>query len=98
MRIVFAKDSLARICTDQAYKMGLPFTVIKSARKTLIKLESAEFEGDLFSLGGLDYKILKGDDHDTRQVRINDQYRIWFTVSGEGSSAVATITFIGDPH
>lgn len=98
MRIVFAKDSLARILTDQAHKMGLPFTVIKGAKKTLIKLESAEFESDLHNLGGLDYKILKGDTHDTRQVRINDQYRIWFTVSGEGSSAVATITFIGDPH
>jgi proteic killer suppression protein len=98
MRIVFEKDSLARIFTDQAHKMGLPFAVIKGARKTLIKLDSADFESDLFNLGGLDYKILKGDKHDTRQVRINDQYRIWFTVSGEGSSAVATITFIGDPH
>ena len=52
MRIVFAKDSLARICTDQAHKMGLPFTIIKGARKTLIKLESAEFESDLYNLGG----------------------------------------------
>ena len=95
---MFAKDSLARICTDQAHKMGLPFIIIKAARKTLIKLESAEFESDLYNLGGLDYKILKGDNHDIRQVRINDQYRIRFTVFGEGSSAVATITFIGDPH
>lgn len=78
--------------------MGLPFAVIKGARKTLIKLDSADFESDLYNLGGLDYKILKGDIHDTRQVRINDQYRIRFTVSGEGSSAIATITFIGDPH
>jgi proteic killer suppression protein len=66
MRIVFAKDSLARILTDQAHKMGLPFTVIKGARKTLIKLESAELE-EISNLGGLDYKILKGDIHDTRQ-------------------------------
>lgn len=73
MRIVFAKDSLARIFTDQAHKMGLPFAAIKGARKTLIKLDSADFERDLFNLGGLDCKILKGDNHDTRQIRINDQ-------------------------
>mgnify|MGYP003627638354 CR=1 FL=1 len=98
MKVEFAKDDLARICTDHAYKMGLPIAVIKAARKTLLKLEAATYERDLFEIGGLDYKIRKGGNNDTRQVRVNDQYRIFFTVSGEGDSAVATITFIGDPH
>lgn len=78
--------------------MGLPVAVIKAARKTLLKLEAATYESDLFNIGGLDYKIRRGDGDETRQVRVNKQYRIFFTVSGEGASAVATITFIGDPH
>lgn len=78
--------------------MGLPVAVIKAARKTLLKLEAATYESDLFNIGGLDYKIRRGGGDETRQVRVNKQYRIFFMVSGEGASAVATITFIGDPH
>ena len=98
MEVRFANDDLARICTEEAHKMGLPFAVIKAARKTLLKLEAATYESDLFKIGSLRYKRLKGEKNGTRQVRVNDQYRIWFTVSGEDASAVATITFIGDPH
>ncbi|QIE54775.1 hypothetical protein G5B40_20285 [Pikeienuella piscinae] len=98
MEVKFANDDLARICTDDAHKIGLPVAVIKAARKTLLKLEAATFESDLFNLGGLDYKIRKGAENGTRQVRVNRQYRIFFTVSGEGAGAVATVTFIGDPH
>ncbi len=98
MEVKFANDDLARICTDEAHKMRLPVTVIKAARKTLLKLEAATYESDLFNIGGLDYKIRRGSDNETRQVRVNKQYRIFFTVTGEGANAVATITFIGDPH
>ncbi len=98
MKVEFENDDLARICTDQAHKMGLPFSVIKAARRTLLKIEAATYERDLFKIGGLDYKKRKGANNDTRQVRINGQYRIFFTVSGEGTGAIATITFIGDPH
>ena len=98
MEVRFANDDLARICTDDARKMGLPVAVIKAARKTLLKLEAATYETDLFNIGGLDYKIRRGGDNETRQVRVNRQYRIFFTVSGQGASTVATVTFIGDPH
>ena len=98
MEVKFANDDLARICTDEAHEMGLPVAVIKAARRTLLKLEAATYESDLFNVGGLDYKIRRGGDNETRQVRVNRQYRIFFTVSGDGTSAVATVTFIGDPH
>jgi plasmid maintenance system killer protein len=98
MKVEFANDDLARICTKEAHRMGLPFAVIQAGRRTLLKLEAATYERDLTKIGGLDYKIRKGDENGTRSVRINDQYRIFFTVEGNGSSAIATITFIGDPH
>lgn len=98
MRVEFANDDLARICTDDAHKMGLPFVVIKSARKKLIQLEAARDERDLINIRGLDYKKRKGTSDETRSIRINDQYRIFFTLSDTGSITVATVTFIGDPH
>lgn len=98
MKVEFASDDLARICTEQAHKTGLPFVIIKAARKTLLKLEAATFEHDLTKIGGLDYKIRKGASSETRSIRINGQYRIFFTIAGEGVNAVATVTFIGDPH
>lgn len=98
MEVKFANDALARICTNEAHKLGLPFAVIKAAQRTLLKLEAATCESDLFEIRSLRYKKRKGDPDDTRQVRVNDQYRIFFTLDGEGECAVATITFIGDPH
>lgn len=98
MKVEFANDDLARICTDQAHKTGLPFVVIKGARNTLLKLEAATYERDLTRIGGLDYKIRKGGNNETRSIRVNGQYRIFFTVAGDGAGAVATVIFIGDPH
>lgn len=98
MKVEFANDDLARICTDQAHRMGLPFVVIKSARNKLIQLEAAADERDLIKIRGLDYKTRKGGSNETKSIRVNDQYRIFFTLSSTGSTTVATITFIGDPH
>ncbi len=55
MKVEFANDALARICTDQAHKMGLPFVVIKSARNKLVQLEAANDERDLIKIRGLDH-------------------------------------------
>jgi proteic killer suppression protein len=97
MRIEFADDDLARICTNEAHKLGLPIAVIKAARRRLIQLEAARDERDLRNLKGLHYKKLKGDRAGMRSIRINDQYRIEFTVS-EDVPPVLTITTIGDTH
>lgn len=98
MKIEFENHALERILTDQAYKMSLPFEVIKGARNRLIQIEASTSESDLRGHRGLRYKILKGDKNETRSIRINDKYRIFFTIAGEGANAIATVTFIGDPH
>lgn len=98
MRIEFADERLARICTDEAHKLGLPFAVIKAARRRLIQLEAAIDERDLSNLKGLDYKKLAGDLEGLRQIKVNDQYRIRFTLDNGERPPVVTINFIGDPH
>lgn len=98
MRIEFADKGLARICTDEAHKLGLPIAVIKAARNRIVQMEAASDERDLRNLKSLNYKKLQGDREGQRQIRINDQYRIVFTISTDPNPPVITITEIGDTH
>lgn len=98
MRIEFADDALSRICTDEAHKLGLPFAVIKAARRKLIQLEAALDERDLRNLKSLNYKKLNGDREGQRSIRVNDQYRIVFTLSDGERPPVICVLEIGDTH
>jgi proteic killer suppression protein len=98
MRVEFADDDVARICTDEAHRMGLPFAVIKAARRKLIQMEAARDERDMRNLKGLNYKKLHGPREGQRSIRVNDQYRIVFTMSDGEDSPVLTIIEIGDTH
>jgi toxin HigB-1 len=98
MKVEFADDDLAQICTDQAYRLGLPVAVIRMARFRLIQLEAARDERDLRNLKGLRYKKGKGGRDGTRSIRINDQYRIVFTLSEEDRPPIIRVIEIGDTH
>jgi proteic killer suppression protein len=98
MKVEFADDDLAQICTDQAFRLGLPVSVIRSARMRLIQLEAARDERDLRNLKGLHYKKGKGDRAGERSVRINDQYRIVFVLIDDEIPPIIRITNIGDTH
>lgn len=98
MKIEFSDKSLARIGTEEAHKMGLPFAVIRAARNRIIQLEAATDERDLRNLKSLNYKKLNGDKEGLRQVRINDQYRIVFSLSEDERPPVIRIVEIGDTH
>lgn len=98
MKIEFADEDLARICTDQAFKMGLPVAVIRSARNKLIQMQAARDERDLRNLKSLHYKKGKGGRENTRSIRINDQYRIVFTLLEDQNPPVIRIIEIGDTH
>ncbi len=98
MKVEFANAALARICTDDAHKMGLPVAVIVAARRRLVQIEAAHDERDLRNLKSLNYKKRKGGNDETRSIRVNDQYRIFFTITEAGTINVVTITDIGDPH
>jgi proteic killer suppression protein len=97
MRIEFADDGLARIRTDDAHRMGLPFAVIKAARRRLVQIEAAVDERDLRNWKSLNYKKLQGDREGQRSIRVNDQYRIVFTIR-DGESPMVTIIEIDDTH
>jgi len=98
MRIEFADADLCRICTDEAYKLGLPVAVIQAARRRLVQLEAASDERDLRNLKSLNYKKLHGDKDGKHTVRVNDQYRILFTLHEAEQTPVINIIAICDTH
>ena len=97
MKIGFADKRLALIRTDRAHELGLPFAVIKGVREKLTFLAEAPDEKTIRNWKSLNYKKREGTD-DQRQIRINDQYRIIFTIDNETVPPVITILEIGDPH
>jgi proteic killer suppression protein len=98
MKIEFGDKRLALIRTDRAHELGLPFAVIKACRKRLEFMEAAPDERSLRNWASLQYKKLEGEKDGTRQIRINDQYRITFTINNDATPPIITILEIGDPH
>jgi len=97
MKIVFADKQLALIHTERAHELGLPFAVIKGAREKLNFMAQAPDERTLRNWKSLYYKRLEGA-HNKHQIRINNQYRIIFTIDNNCIPPVITILEIGDPH
>jgi proteic killer suppression protein len=97
MRVEFADEHLGRICGDEAHKLGLPFAVIVAARRKLLQLDAASDERDFRNWKSLNFKKLKGPG-ERRSIRINDQYRIVFTISTDRGTSVVTVLEIGDTH
>jgi proteic killer suppression protein len=98
MKIEFHDERLALIRTDRAHELGLPFGVIKSCREKLLLIEAAPDERTLRNWKSLNYKKLEGVKDDRRQIRINQQYRIVFTITNSTLPPVVTILEIGDTH
>jgi proteic killer suppression protein len=98
MLVVFADPSLARIETEEAAKTKLPVAVIRSVRRKLTVLRAAPDERTLRNWKSLHYEKLKGDLAGLRSIRLNDQFRMVFTLNEEANPPTVTITAIEDYH
>jgi proteic killer suppression protein len=97
MEIVFADPKLALIEGDEAGQTKLPVAVIKSARRKLMVLRAAVDDRSLRNWKSLHYEKLKGDQDGRRSIRLNDQFRMVFTLS-QSEPVTATILAIEDYH
>ncbi|MDR1918131.1 MAG: type II toxin-antitoxin system RelE/ParE family toxin [Tannerellaceae bacterium] len=94
MDIVFEKEYLRELyetgkTTGKKYRFQPQ--VAEKYRKTVDLLESATSIEDLFFINSLHYEVLKGDKKGISSVRVNNQYRIEFTVSKEESETIITV-------
>ncbi|HHV84367.1 MAG TPA: addiction module killer protein [Petrimonas sp.] len=65
--------------------------VVNKYRKTIDLLESVSQIEDLYKFHSLNYKVLEGDKKGISSVRVNNQYRIEFTVTQVISETVVAI-------
>jgi proteic killer suppression protein len=98
MRIVFAHATLALIETDEAGATQLPVPVIKSARRKLTVLRAAIDDRSLRNWKSLRYEKLKGNREGQRSIRINNQYRMVFSLDEDADPPTITILSIEDYH
>jgi toxin HigB-1 len=96
MRIVFAHATLALIETDEAGATQLPVPVIKSARRKLTVLRAVIDDRSLRNWKSLRYENLKGNREGQRSIRINNQYRMVFSLDEEADPPTITILSIED--
>ena len=96
MRVTFANKRLSLMRTKEAHELGLPLAVVKSCRDKINFIENASTELSLSNYKSLGYKKLGGSE--TRQIKLNDQYRMHFELDNTTSPPTVLVTFIGDPH
>ena len=82
MIITFDKDYLRELYETGKGDKKLRFQheIIKRYKKGIDYLKSANKVEDLFLVSSLHYEVLKGDKAGISSIRVNDQYRIEFTV------------------
>ncbi len=97
MEIEFRDTSLALVETDRAAETRLPIAVIKALRRKLHVIRQAPDERTLRNWKSLHYEKLKGR-REERSIRINDQWRLVFTIDTESKPNRVTILQVEDYH
>ena len=98
MDVEFADDLLALIETDQAGQTRFSVAIIKSTRRKLALIRATEDERTLRNWKSLHYEKLKGARDGQRSVRLNDQFRLVFTLDDQSRPQKVTILSIEDYH
>ena len=93
MIVAFDKDYLRELYetgrTDKKHRFQPD--IVKRYISRINTLKNKESIEALYNMKSLHYEVLKGDKAGISSIRVNDQYRIEFTVSEEGADTVARI-------
>lgn len=77
MEIEFADKKIALVETEDAPKTRLPISVIESMRNKLRFLRNVPDQRSLRNWRSLHYERMEGEE---RSIRLNDQFRLIFTI------------------
>lgn len=97
MEIIFRDPRLALIETDRATESGCSVAVIKSVRRKLVFVRAAPDERALRNWKSLHYEKLEGRGEE-RSIRLNDQWRLVFTINTECRPNKITVLGVEDYH
>ncbi len=94
MIVIFDKDYLEELYskgkTDDKRHRFQP-DIVKRYKKRIDILKRALNIEELFTIHSLNYEVLKGDKAGISSIRVNNQYRIEFTVSNQDSETIVYI-------
>jgi proteic killer suppression protein len=93
MDVEFQDKKLALVESDDAAETRLPFAVINSLRRKLVIIRAAPDDRTLRNWKSLHYEKMEGEE---RSIRLNDQYRLIFTISTQGTSSKMTVLKVWD--
>jgi proteic killer suppression protein len=97
MQIIFRDERVALIETANAGASGYSIAIIKSARRKLAFIRAAPDERTLRNWRSLHYEQLKGRGEE-RSIRLNDQWRLIFTIDTECQPNKVMVMGIEDYH
>ncbi len=98
MDVYFSDPKLAAIETEDAAQTKLPVPVIKSARRKLTVIRAATDERTLREWKSLHYEKLQGEMEGYRSIRVNDKYRMVFSIDTTTQPNAVTIISVEDYH
>lgn len=98
MDVEFQDKRLALIETDDAAKTKLPISVINSFRNKLVVVRAAPDERTLRNWKSLHYEKLAGEREGQRSIRLNQQWRLVFTLDTESTPPKITVLAVEDYH
>ena len=98
MDVEIGDAKLALIETDRAAQTKLPVSVIKSARRKLTVIRAAPDERTLRNWKSLHYEKLSGDREGQRSIRLNEQWRMIFTLDSNHQPPKVNVLEITDYH
>ena len=98
MDVGFADEALALIETKRAGETRLPVAIIKSARRKLTVLRAATDDRSLRNWKSLHYEKLRGSREGQRSIRLNEKYRMVFSLDENADPQIVTILSIEDYH
>jgi len=93
MDIQFRDENLALVETDRAAETKLPVSVINSLRRKLGVIRAAPDERTLRNWKSLHYEKMANEE---RSIRLNDQYRLIFTLHTECRPNKVTVLRVWD--
>lgn len=99
MDVRYADQRLAAVETERAaIDTKLPISVIQAYRRKLVVIKAAPDERTLRNWKSLHYEKLSGDREGQRSIRINDQWRVVFTIETDCQPNRITVLSIEDYH
>lgn len=99
MVVDYQDSRLALIESEHAAaETNYPLEVISSYKRKVAVLRAAPDERTLRNWKSLHYEKLKGDKDGQRSIRLNDQWRVVFTIDTEARPNRIVVTAIEDYH